>query len=142
MTEESGQNQVQSQGQVSNDLALARTVLALDRTLLAWFRTSLSLIGFGFALIKFMALMLSENKISLISTPFLSPRAMGFTMMLLGLGCLIGGIVDHRLSVKKMRKLNLTITYWSTSTLMASLLAAFALLLILSLGLEIAVVHH
>lgn len=142
MTEEAGQNQVQSQGQVANDLALARTVLALDRTLLSWFRTSLSLIGFGFALIKFMALMLSDNKISLISTPFLSPRAMGFTMMLLGLGCLIGGIVDHRLSVQKMRKLNLTITYWSTSTLMASLLAAFALILILSLGLEIAVVHN
>lgn len=50
MTEESGQNQVQSQGQVADDLALAGTVLALDRTLLSWFRTSLSLIGFGFAL--------------------------------------------------------------------------------------------
>lgn len=134
--------QAQTQAPLANDLAVARTILALDRTLLSWFRTSLSLIGFGFALIKFMALMLSDNKIALVNTPFLSPRAMGFTMMILGLGCLIGGIIDHRLSIKKMRKLNLVISYWSTSTFMASLLAAFALILILSLGLEIAIAHN
>ena len=38
-------------------MACGRSVMALERTLMAWIRTSLSLIGFGFAIFKFLQVM-------------------------------------------------------------------------------------
>ena len=38
-------------------MAWGRSVMALERTLMAWIRTSLSLIGFGFAIFKFLQVM-------------------------------------------------------------------------------------
>lgn len=43
------------------DLAQERTHLANERTFQAWIRTSLSLIGFGFAMQKFIVFLKEEN---------------------------------------------------------------------------------
>ncbi len=40
---------------VNNHFAWVRTALALERTMMAWFRTAVSLIGFGFAIVQFLA---------------------------------------------------------------------------------------
>ena len=126
-----------SPANVGNELALARTVFALDRTLLAWIRTSLSLIGFGFALVKFIDSVLAQNKLGVPPGLALSPKVLGFTMMLFGLFCLCGGTFDYWLSIKKMRKLSLEIPSWSTCSLLAIFLAIFTLVFLICLIVEV-----
>ena len=45
------------------ELAWGRSIMALERTLMAWIRTSLSLIGFGFAMFKFLQVMCTGGRI-------------------------------------------------------------------------------
>jgi putative membrane protein len=71
---------------LSNELAKERNRQASDRTLMAWIRTTLSLIGFGFAIANFRAILLNAGLVS-------NPRehanlAMAFGLSFIGLGVL------------------------------------------------------
>jgi putative membrane protein len=72
--------------------------MALERTLMAWIRTSLSLIGFGFAIFKFIQIMQHEG------TPVHAPRNLGLFFILLGMGLLIIAIIQFQVAMGKIRQ--------------------------------------
>ncbi|MBM4287669.1 MAG: DUF202 domain-containing protein [Deltaproteobacteria bacterium] len=71
---------------LASELARERNRQAADRTLMAWIRTTLSLIGFGFAIANFRAVLLNAGLVS-------NPRdhanvALAFGLSFIGLGVL------------------------------------------------------
>lgn len=80
---------------LSNELARERSRQASDRTLMAWIRTALSLIGFGFAIANFRAVLLNAGLVS-------NPRehahvALAFGLSFIGLGVLglVAASIQH-----------------------------------------------
>ncbi len=82
----------------SNDLAFERTVLAESRTLMAWIRTAISLISFGFTIYKFF------HETMGITHRFFSPRKIGMLMIGIGILALVWGLMEHRATIKKLRR--------------------------------------
>lgn len=113
--------------QIQVDLALSRTLLASDRTILAWIRTSLALFGFGFTLAKFIHSYIATGGLAGINKD--SSRNIGIAMVLLGLGGLLGGIIEH---VKTMKELNMPprVSISSPALLMAVALAIVGIYLV------------
>jgi len=72
-------------------MAFQRTRMAADRTLMAVIRTSLSLIGFGFTIYQFFN-KLKEAGVLQRAAP---ARNFGTSLVVLGVGMLILGIVYH-----------------------------------------------
>jgi putative membrane protein len=85
----------------NTDLAMERTALAHERTLMAWIRTAVSLISFGFTIYKFFE---DWNKSPNANKTLLTPRAVGMIMMGFGLISLLFAQIQHRGSMKKLRK--------------------------------------
>ena len=82
-------------------MAFQRTRMAADRTLMAVIRTSLSLIGFGFTIYQFF------NKLKeagVLRGPAASERNFGSSLVLLGIGMLILGIIYHVRFMLELRK--------------------------------------
>jgi putative membrane protein len=71
---------------LSNELAKERSRQASDRTLMAWVRTSLSLIGFGFAIANFRAILLNAGLVS-------NPREHANVALVFGLSFIALGIL-------------------------------------------------
>ncbi len=101
---------------VQMKLALSRTVLAFDRTLLAWIRTAISLLGFGFTLAKVLHGYLVSGAVRGINPE--SPRTVGMALIILGLGALIGGSVEHYRAVTAIKK-TLKVSVWSPALVTA-----------------------
>ncbi|MBU6452634.1 MAG: DUF202 domain-containing protein [Cyanobacteria bacterium REEB67] len=115
-----------------NDMAVVRTALALDRTLLAWVRTSLTLIGFGFALARYINHLIEVGALHGLSTTY--PREVGAALMALGVSALLGGAVEYVRTVKKLRP---GTSPWSVSLVVAVVLALLSTVLIIGLLFEI-----
>lgn len=82
-------------------LAYERTYLAHERTQMAWVRTSLALISFGFGIAKFFQyLHETQGK----HAPHLGPRTVGMVMIAIGLIGLVVANVQHRRTLKSLRK--------------------------------------
>jgi inner membrane protein YidH len=97
-----------SSAQVSTELAMRRTGMAFqrtrmaaDRTLMAVIRTSLSLIGFGFTIYQFF----NKLKDSGVLKGAASSRNFGLSLVLLGVGMLILGIIYHVLFMAGLRRM-------------------------------------
>jgi putative membrane protein len=75
-------------------IAFERTSMAASRTLMSVIRTSLSLITFGFAIYQFFESVAVELRPGL--DPGHAPRNFGVTLILLGIGILLLGILNHR----------------------------------------------
>lgn len=73
-------------------MAFQRTRLAADRTLMAVIRTAISLIGFGFTIYQFFSKMQAAGTIG--GAPQAS-RNFGESLVCLGIGMLVLGIVYH-----------------------------------------------
>jgi putative membrane protein len=112
----SDQSQPKLPAEIQVDLAVSRTLLALDRTLLAWIRTSIALLGFGFTLAKFIRGYLSANVIHGINPD--SPRNIGIVMVFLGLGGLIGGMIEYYRSLLVLKAQH-KVSLWSPALVMA-----------------------
>lgn len=102
--------------EIQVDLAVTRTILALDRTLLAWIRTSVALLGFGFTLAKFIRGYIASGAIHGVNPD--SPRTIGIVMIMLGLGGLIGGLIEYTRSLVALNKEH-KVSLWSPALIMA-----------------------
>ncbi len=126
-----------SNANVQVELAKVRTALALDRTLLAWIRTSLTFITFGFGLAKFMAELQREGHIHVFGPRNLeSPKALGLTMMVLGLLGLVGGAFDFWRTAKVLGRTEVSVSPLSPSFLLAVALSIITLFLMVALVLQ------
>jgi putative membrane protein len=72
-------------------MSFQRTRLSADRTLMSVIRTSISLISFGFTIFQFFQKMKDAGAIAHAG----APRAFGQTLVWLGIGMLVIGIVYH-----------------------------------------------
>ena len=73
-------------------MSFQRTRMSADRTLMSVIRTSLSLISFGFTIFQFFE-KLKES--SVLKTGTHGPRTFGTTLVWIGIGMLVLGIVYH-----------------------------------------------
>src|SRR5271167_2825349 len=80
-------------------MSFQRTRMSADRTLMSVIRTSLSLIGFGFTIFQFFQKLRDAGTL----THPEAPRNFGLTLVLLGVGMLIVGIVFHVLFMLGLR---------------------------------------
>jgi putative membrane protein len=71
-------------------MSFQRTRMSADRTLMSVIRTSLSLIGFGFTIFQFFAKLKAAGTLENGS-----PRNFGLTLVFLGVGMLVVGIIYH-----------------------------------------------
>jgi inner membrane protein YidH len=81
-------------------MSFQRTRLSADRTLMSVMRTSLSLIGFGFTIFQFFQKLRDAGTLKAVA----APRNFGTTLVLLGIGMLIVGIVYHLLFMMGLRR--------------------------------------
>lgn len=84
-------------------MAFQRTRMGADRTLMAVIRTALSLIGFGFTIFQ----VFKKLKASGVLSGSTAPRNFGITLVLLGIGMLILGIIYHVLFMLDLRALRM-----------------------------------
>lgn len=112
------------------ELARTRTLLAMDRTLLAWIRTSLSMIASGFTLARIVHDLIIAGTLNGVNAQY--PREVGLTLVLLGIAGLLGGAFDHWRSVKRHSP-TLSMSTWSSSFVVALILAGLSVLLLINL---------
>jgi putative membrane protein len=84
-------------------LSYERTQLAHDRTFMAWIRTSISLNSSGFTIYKVFQALYDEGVLH-TKIRILSPRAIGLTMIVLGLTALALAMFDNYRYLKEMKK--------------------------------------
>lgn len=83
------------------EMSLERTALSSDRTLMSVVRTSLSLIGFGFTIFQFFHTL--NRQFLNNQLPNNSPRQFGAALILLGIGMLVIGIINHMQETQSRR---------------------------------------
>ena len=81
-------------------MAFQRTRMAADRTLMAVIRTALSLIGFGFTIYQFF----NKLRDTGVLTGAAPARNFGVSLVLLGIGMLILGIIYHVMFMLGLRR--------------------------------------
>jgi len=82
-------------------MAFQRTRMAADRTLMGVIRTSLSLISFGFTIYQFF----NKLKDSGLLKGVAASRNFGVSLLLLGIGMLVLGIIYHVLFMLGLRRM-------------------------------------
>lgn len=116
--------------ELQSELAAIRTLLALDRTLLAWVRTSVSLIGFGFALARFVHHFVDQGFLKGVQPD--NARHLGICIMVLGIIGLLGGTYEYLRSMKTLKKA-FTMPTVSASLIITLVLLCVAFILIFDL---------
>ena len=101
MNDQAAQKQSSAQSDPRVQLAFERTFLAYERTRIAWVRTALALISFGFAIAKVLQYLREKQG---ETATLMSPRAVGLTMIVIGLVSLILAGRQNRLAVKALRE--------------------------------------
>jgi len=114
----------------STQLAVERTRMAHERTLMAWVRTATSLISFGFTIYKFFQY-LRENDGAAQQDRLLDPHKFALLMIGIGLVTLVAATVQHRLSMKVMRKHFPKVSY-SLAAVVAAFVSLFGIIAFLA----------
>jgi len=83
-------------------LSFQRTRMSADRTLMSVIRTALSLIGFGFTIFQFFHHLEQAGSFGKLGQ---SQRNFGGTLVVLGVGMLIVGIIYHLLFMRGLRQM-------------------------------------
>ena len=81
----------------ASKLDFYRTRVAFDQTMMSWIRTGTSLITFGFTVYKFFQIDLGRT--AQVEHRF-GAREFAVLLVLLGLGSLVAGMVDHRQNIR------------------------------------------
>ena len=101
MNDEVAQKQSAARFDPRVQLAFERTFLAYERTRVAWVRTALALISFGFAIAKVLQYLREKQG---ETATLMSPRAVGLTMIVIGLVSLVLADRQDRRAVKALRE--------------------------------------
>ena len=101
MNNEFVNKQLAAQSDPRVQLAFERTFLAYERTRIAWIRTALALISFGFGIAKILQYIREKRG---ETATFMSPRAVGLIMIVIGLVGLILANRQNRRAVKALRE--------------------------------------
>jgi putative membrane protein len=90
---------------LTNELAKERNRAAYDRTLMAWIRTAISLIAFGFAIAKsYEYIEMDEmEKTGRFIDQIHAPLWFGMSFIVLGMVCILGGVIQHVKLVKQIQ---------------------------------------
>jgi len=114
-------------------LAAERNRLALERTLMAWIRTSTSLIAFGFTIYQIFRYLSQSER---LRAPLVSPQVFGVAMIVVGMGALILGWVQHR---EEMRALTADFgaMRYSIASIVAGMIAGLGLIALLGVALRL-----
>lgn len=90
---------------LTNELAKERNRAAYDRTLMAWIRTAISLIAFGFAIATSYEYIHYETleKTGRFLDRMHTPLWFGLSFILLGMLCILGGMIQHRKVLREIR---------------------------------------
>src|SRR6185312_12314178 len=113
-------------------MSFQRTRMSADRTLMSVIRTSLSLISFGFTIFQFFQKLRESNVVSSAR----EPRTFGMTLVWLGIGFLVLGILYHVQFMYGLRRTRAAMTHDtlihgdSGFPVSITLVAAVALLLV------------
>jgi putative membrane protein len=112
-------------------MAFQRTRMAADRTLMAVIRTALSLISFGFTIYQFF----NKLKESGVLKGVAPARNFGLSLVLLGIGMLVLGIIYHLMFMLGLRRTRATLKVaglvYAESGFPASLVLIVAVILLL-----------
>ncbi|HVP13060.1 MAG TPA: DUF202 domain-containing protein [Phycisphaerae bacterium] len=90
---------------LTNELAKERNRAAYDRTLMGWIRTAISLIGFGFAIAKSYEYIQTDEmeKTGRFIDQIHAPLWFGMSFIVLGMVCILGGVIQHVKLVEQIR---------------------------------------
>jgi len=90
---------------LTNELAKERNRAAYDRTLMAWIRTAISLIGFGLAIAKsYEYIQMDEmEETGRFIDQIHAPLWFGMSFILLGMLCILGGVIQYVKVVKQIQ---------------------------------------
>jgi putative membrane protein len=81
-------------------MSFQRTRMSADRTLMSVMRTALSLIGFGFTIFQFFQKMRDAKVLERVN----APRNFGISLVVIGIGMLVLGILYHIQFMTGLRK--------------------------------------
>lgn len=97
---------------LANELAKERNRAAYDRTLMAWIRTAISLIGFGFAIAKSYEYIQTEEMETTgrFIDQIHAPLWFGMSFIVLGMACILGGVLQYRGVMKRIQSDRFTYT--------------------------------
>ena len=116
-----------------------RVFFAAERTLLAWVRTGLTVMAFGFVVAKF-GLFLRLFAVQFGSQPSSVPtrdlsNIVGIVMVLLGVGCMILGAIQHKSYISTLPPADVPRTHSAVFPIsLALILAALGLVLAIYLA--------
>ena len=80
-------------------MSFERTAMSAERTLMSVIRTALSLISFGFTIYQFISKFADQQPRAATGA-----RNFGVTLILLGIGTLVVGLLDHFNALKGLRQ--------------------------------------
>jgi len=97
---------------LTNELAKERNRAAYDRTLMAWIRTAISLIGFGFAIATSYEYIHMETleRTGRFLDVIHAPLWFGISFILLGMLCILGGVIQHLKVLRQIQSSKFTST--------------------------------
>jgi putative membrane protein len=113
---------------LTNELAKERNRAAYDRTLMAWIRTAISLIAFGFAIAKSYEYIHYETleKTGRFLDDMHAPLWFGLSFILLGMLCILGGVIQH---VKVLKQIQSSKFTYADSKPLAKIVALILLII-------------
>jgi putative membrane protein len=121
----------ETEPKLADVLATERTRMAADRTLMGWTRTALSMISFGFTIYKFLDSIQPKELASQTMRPH-APRAVGLTLLSIGVFSLVIACLQHWQYVKKLKS-DQPYRPWDLGLVVAGLIGLLGLTMIVSI---------
>ena len=96
-----GAGRFEVRGTAADHFAWVRTRLSLERTMMAWVRTAVALIGFGFAIVQYLAHLEETPEARAAYLPH-APRYLGLALIACGILALVISIWQYWWTIRYM----------------------------------------